>query len=151
MWGVGFGLSLAFGSDINSRDGDHYVRFIGCFLLSILFGLVYSLVKLALASCCVSTRRKGRNPGANRCRICFFVDLLTLLVFDDFDTNNIKDPKKRNNRVGIARQSSGAGRKASDKSVKTSSNLLRPAQPPRGGAGQNKPKSSVKVDLSARV
>lgn len=130
-WGVGFGLTLVFGSDINERNGDHYVRFVGCFLLSILFGLVYSLIKLALATCCVSYFKKGRG---SRCRICFFIDKLTWLIFEDFDTNNIKDPKKRNNRIGIEKQNSG---------------VKKPA--PRSQAKPSSSRSNVKVDLSARV
>lgn len=145
-WGVGFGLSLVFGSDINTRNGDHYARFIGCFLLSIFFGIVYGILKLALASCCVTRCRKGRNQKVNRCRMCFFVDTLTRLIFEDFDTGNVKDPKKRNNRVGIVRQSSGS--KKSNQGLKTSSNLLKPGAPAQP---KPKPKSSVKTDLSARV
>ncbi len=160
IWVTGYVIAHIFGDDINQRNGDHFIRLIGCFLLSIFFGIIYSFLKVALASCCVSAYRKRANPRANRCRICFFVDLLSIIIFDDFDANIVKDPKKLNNRIDVARKGS-AGR---ENPLKTSTNALksrpvdvsasridRPAAGARSGRAGSKPKPSSRVDLSARV
>lgn len=90
IWALGASLTIVFSRDINNRNGDHYVRFVGCFILSLVFGMLYSLAKLAIASSCAATYRPRPQSRGNRCRIGVFVDLVTLLIYDDFESFGVK-------------------------------------------------------------
>lgn len=98
-WAVGLSLTLVLSPTINARNGDHYLRFMGCFELSLLFGCLYAVLKLGLASCCVSFFRHRRRPKANRAYLCWSADLLTVLIFDEFDALLADDPRRFRKKI----------------------------------------------------
>ena len=91
-WVVGLSLVIVLSDDIDARDQQHYHNFVLCFGLSLLFGFAYSFLRLGVSACCVKPRaRSGRRAT---CR-CFFVDSLTLMVYQEFTEGSVKEKSGR--------------------------------------------------------
>ena len=103
-WVVGIVLVVLFSEEIDEDHPDNYLYFVYTFIISLVLGLVYALIKIYLASqICASCY--DQDLQKKNCPVRAFVDFNTLKVYDDFLSGRMfgttNQPENRRPRVRV--------------------------------------------------